>query len=261
MGDVHSVVTGWVVRLPIGRPISITQVDPGRPNGHSRAGAGDVPRQAASFRTQSLSRHGSARPSQEAEVMMRHPRRAGRLGPRSRGAAAVEAALVLPVILLIFFAILEFGLLFKDYLSTISAVRAGVRIASAEPRAPTFADDAAKQVQNGSTALDMSSVTALWVYRADPAGNPVGGDASFTSCSTCVKYTWDAAAKKFTTPSLSGWASNTQNACVADPNHDTIGIYLEVKHKAITGAIFSNIIIKEHSVMSLEPIPNTTGCK
>ena len=192
--------------------------------------------------------------------MMRHPRRAGRLGPRSRGAAAVEAALVLPVILLIFFAILEFGLLFKDYLSTISAVRAGVRIASAEPRALTFAADAAKQVQNGSTALDMSSVTALWVYRADPAGNPVGGDASFTSCSTCVKYTWDAAANKFTATSTS-WISTSQNACVADPAHDTIGVYLEVKHKAITGAIFSNIIIREHSVMSLEPIPNTTGCK
>ena len=192
--------------------------------------------------------------------MMRHPRRAGRLGPRSRGAAAVEAALVLPVILLIFFAILEFGLLFKDYLSTISAVRAGVRIASAEPRAADFAKDAAKQVQNGSTALDMSSIQQLWVYRADLAGNPVGGDASFTSCSTCVKYKWDAAANEFT-PTSTTWLSGSQNACVGDPNHDTIGIYLEVKHKAITGAIFSNIIIREHSVMSLEPIPSTSGCK
>ncbi len=195
--------------------------------------------------------------------MMRHPRRAGRLGPRSRGAAAVEAALVLPVILLIFFAILEFGLLFKDYLSTISAVRAGVRIASAEPRAPTFAADAAKQVQNGSTALDMSSVTALWVYRADPStGFPVGDSppGSYANCTTCVKYKWDAAANTFTQTSTS-WISTSQNACVADPGHDTIGVYLEVKHKAITGAIFSTIIIREHSVMSLEPIPSTTGCK
>ncbi len=190
--------------------------------------------------------------------MMRHPRRAGRLGPRSRGAAAVEAALVLPLILLIFFAILEFGLLFKDWLSTISAVRAGVRIASAEPRVASFADDAAKQVQNGSTALDMSSIQQLWVYDADAAGNPDGG---YATCTKCVRYRWDAPTNKFVF-TYSNWAAATQNACVNDPAHDTIGIYLEVKHKAITGAIFgSSITLKEHTVMSLEPMSATTGCK
>ena len=43
-------------------------------------------------------------------------------------------------------ACIEFGLAFKDQLAMTSAVRAGARIASAEPRSATFATDAASQV-------------------------------------------------------------------------------------------------------------------
>ncbi|WP_295692688.1 TadE family protein [Lapillicoccus sp.] len=194
---------------------------------------------------------------------MYHLRRARPLGDRSRGAAAVEAALVLPVILVIFFAIFEFGLLFKDWLGVVSAVRAGARIASAEPRVSTFAQDAALQVQNGSTGIDMSGLQAMWVYQADSNGNPVGGSSSFTSCTTCVKFTWDNVNKKFILPAAyTGWTALQQNACPGDPAHDTIGIYMELKHQWITNAIFTSpIVLKEHTVMSLEPMPTTSGCK
>ena len=191
---------------------------------------------------------------------MRHPRRARRLGGRSRGAAAVEAALVLPVILVIFFAILEFGLLFKDWLGVVSAVRAGARIASAEPRVSTFAQDAANQVANASTAIDMSGLQAMCVYQADSNGNPIGGNGSFTSCSTCVKFTWDNTNKKFV-KATDGWALSQQNACLGDSGHDSVGIYMELNHKSFTNAIFTSIVLKEHVVMSLEPMPTTSGGK
>lgn len=60
------------------------------------------------------------------------------------GQAAVEFALVLPALLLVLLAILQFGILFKDYLALTDAVRAGARTGAvsrhaADPKAATEA--------------------------------------------------------------------------------------------------------------------------
>jgi Flp pilus assembly protein TadG len=44
-----------------------------------------------------------------------------------RGQAVVELVLVLPVLMLVLLAILQFGMVFKDYLALTDAVRAGAR--------------------------------------------------------------------------------------------------------------------------------------
>jgi hypothetical protein len=167
---------------------------------------------------------------------------------------------VTPFILLILFGILEFGMLFKAWLGQVSSVRGGVRMASAEPRTATFAQDAANQVANGSTALDMTTVQKLWVYKADSQGYPLGGGSAFTSCSTCVQFHWDTTAHKFV-PLTNTWPATAQNACAGDPDHDSIGVYLEVQHQAFTGLFFHTVTLGEHSVMSLEPLPVTSGCR
>ncbi len=92
----------------------------------------------------------------------------------------------------------------------MSATRAGARIASAEPRVRTFAQDAANQVANASAAIDMSGLQAMWVYQADSNGNPVGGSSSFTNCSTCVKFTWDNTNRKFV-QGPTGWTYLQRN--------------------------------------------------
>jgi Flp pilus assembly protein TadG len=46
---------------------------------------------------------------------------------RENGQAAVELVIVLPVLLLILFAILQFGFVFRGYLALTDAVRAGAR--------------------------------------------------------------------------------------------------------------------------------------
>ena len=48
--------------------------------------------------------------------------------PLERGASAVEAAIVTPVVVAMLFGIIEFGMLFKDYLGTQAMLRAGVRV-------------------------------------------------------------------------------------------------------------------------------------
>ena len=55
------------------------------------------------------------------------------------GAAAVEFAIVLPVLLLLVFGIIEFGLLFNRYITVTHAAREGVRVAALTGNADTGA--------------------------------------------------------------------------------------------------------------------------
>ena len=69
-----------------------------------------------------------------------------------------------------------------------SAVRAGARIASAEPRYAGFAVDAAAQVAKEGAALNLDANWVLYVYRANTNGYPMGR-TDFSSCPTkCIKY-------------------------------------------------------------------------
>jgi hypothetical protein len=171
---------------------------------------------------------------------------------------AVEAALVTPLMLAIVLGILEFGMVFKDSLTMSSAVRAGARLASAEPRVSTFATDAAAQVANEATALNMGNVSELWVYDAEPDGTPVGDTGNFDDCTKCVKFTWDGS--QFVEETTS-WVATDHNACQGDSDRDMVGVYLEVEHPSISNLFFNTLVLSEHTVMSLEPIPSMQVCK
>ncbi len=191
------------------------------------------------------------------------PRSPGRLTKRrsQRGAVAVEAALITPLFVLLVFGIIEFGLMFKDYLAVVSSVRAGARIASAEPRNTNFATDAAAQVAREGSALNLSLVSELWVYKANKTtGTPVGY-SDFSNCTTCVKFKWDASSKKFLPIAGTTWDPNSQNACPGDPAHDSIGVYLKYKHPSVTGMIIKDFDLTSSTVMSFEPLAQTSPCK
>jgi hypothetical protein len=184
----------------------------------------------------------------------------GRLSRDDRGVAAVEAAIITPVLFLLLFGIIEFGLVFKDQLAITSAVRSGARIASAEPRIATFATDAASAVAREAGAVDMSKVTALWIYQADPStGHPINAGSTFDSCATnCIQFKWSGSG--FTQTSGS-WPASSQNACQG--SQQSVGVYLAYDHMAVTKAIFNTMGLNSYTVMRFEPIPSmqTGGCK
>jgi Flp pilus assembly protein TadG len=191
---------------------------------------------------------------------LRTPRRQRRWR-NDRGVAAVEAAIVLPVFLLLVIGIIEFGLAFKDQLAVTSSVRAGARIASAEPRIATFATDAAASVAKEGGAVDMTNVQALWVYHADSTGHPIGAAGAFGSCATdCVKFAWNASSKQFVTTGGT-WSAATQDACPGE--EDSVGVYLMFKHPGVTQVFFTSLGLHSYTVMRLEPIPllQAGGCK
>jgi Flp pilus assembly protein TadG len=183
-----------------------------------------------------------------------------------RGGAAVEAALVTPLVMALVFGIIEMGFVFKDYLAVAGAVRAGARIASASPRMTTFAQSAANKVAKTGGAINFNDVQQLWVYKVDPA-NPAAdkplGPGDFSNCTVCVKFNWDAGTKAFVMTSDT-WAASSQNACssssIGGPP-DRIGLYLQLRHDAMTGLVFDTLNISEASILSLEPMPVEGGCK
>lgn len=181
-----------------------------------------------------------------------------------RGATAVEAAIVTPVVMAMLFGIIEFGFFFKDYLAVAGGVRAGVRLASANPRNSSFAQNAADKVAASGQAMSLKDVQQLWVYKVDAVTDKPAGFSDFSDCTTCVKFTWDAGTKTFVTNNINGWLASSQNACSSSSMGgppDRIGVYIQLRHNAFTGLVFNTINISEASIMTLEPMPVLTGCK
>jgi len=85
-----------------------------------------------------------------------------------RGTAAVEFALVLPIVLAIVLALVQVGLLVRDRLLVESAVRSGARSAAVDP-----SDEAVRTaVLRAAPALDQSAVSVS-VSRTGARGEPV----------------------------------------------------------------------------------------
>jgi len=175
---------------------------------------------------------------------------------QERGAAAVEAALVTPLFILLVLGIMEFALFFQNNLSASDAVKAGVRMASAEPRNANFAQDAADRVQVAGGAINKSNIEQLWVYKANPTDEFPQGSSSFADCIVCVKFRWNGS--QFS-PTYSNWAAASQRACAAG-TLDRVGVYLQLRHDALTGMVLTTITIREANVLGFEPIPASNGC-
>lgn len=117
------------------------------------------------------------------------PARPGRWGrqPEDRGAAAVEFALILPVLLLLVLGIINFGYVFGQKLALNQAVREGARKAvvstSADlPAIRTFVRDA-----TGGLIGDPGTVAIATALQSGGAGS---FDDEFTRTEeTCVDYT------------------------------------------------------------------------
>ena len=127
-------------------------------------------------------------------------RRAAR-GPAPRrargddGAAMVEAAIVMPLLMLLVFGIIEWGLAFLSATSTNSAARSGARTASALTQNTSYAQQAVLAVeQNLKGALPFATPEELWIYRvpASVLTTPgPRGQTSFVCGANCIKYTWN----------------------------------------------------------------------
>ena len=83
----------------------------------------------------------------------------------------VEAAIVLPILCMVLFAIVQFGITFNNYLTLTDSVRAGARRAAVSREASDPVGTAVSEVRASASDLNQSnltvSVTSNWTPGAD----------------------------------------------------------------------------------------------
>ena len=196
-----------------------------------------------------------------------------------RGAVAVEAALVTPLLLVLLLGIIEMSLLMRDVVATSSSVRVGARMAStaagAGPgtciptdltctpqKAPKVAQLAADAIQRAGSAMPKDQIEWILVYRANPLGYPMPENNDDLKCSSeCVKYVWDSG---LSTPQFrydsGSWDSRTINACVNDAGLMAVGVAMHANHPWVSGFFGDGVELEERTVMQFEPLANES-CK
>jgi Flp pilus assembly protein TadG len=178
----------------------------------------------------------------------------------------VEAAIILPVIVLFVLGIMEFGLLFTSYSTATASTRSGARLAAtayAQAGSSDSAQDAAaEQVALASMAdlqvLNNAEPIGMVIYRVDPSatdGAPVGGFPGPNlqgGCSTdCIRFTYDPATRTLERSSGS-WTS--VDACGLTV--DSVGVQVQAEHTYISGILGQTRLVTGHTVMRLEPLPS-----
>jgi hypothetical protein len=173
---------------------------------------------------------------------------------KERGATIVEAAIVYGLLFLTLFAVLEFGLAFKDWLSVSHASREGARAGA------TYGDDAAAGfliLQDVGRHLGPAAVQVqqVRIYNAD---NPLSGtNYDYTPGANCAGVDccdWtpcpdpDLPAPPYAIP---GWNPTTRD--VALPDTSTLGVEVSYNHQWITGFFNNSSVFTSVVEYHLEP--------
>jgi hypothetical protein len=178
---------------------------------------------------------------------------------RDSGAAIVEMAILLPILIMLVMGIFELGAAFKSYLTASNAVREGTRILSARGTDQTSDCVALVQAMEGFTAAnDLSGLVRVEIFEASPStGNPIG--------STINEYAYgggDPSVCASTPPNCGSWdclirqLPSERNALVGNGvSPDLIGMRIIYTHNWLTGIPpwTGSITIDEQTISRIEP--------
>lgn len=89
----------------------------------------------------------------------------------------VEFALVLPVLLILLFGVIQFGIVLHDYLTLTDAVRVGAREAAVSRNDPSAIADVQARVARAASGVDVSKLDVT-ITPGDSSTWAPGGDVS-----------------------------------------------------------------------------------
>lgn len=186
--------------------------------------------------------------------------RAGRV--RERGITIVEAAFVTPVFFMMVLGLIEIGLYMNDYLAASNTVRAAARTASASGN-DMYADYyVAQAIQDESSAIPLSQIQYVVVYKADGFGSPptTACKAGTRTSGVCnvysaadlvkVKSRWGCIAAEALD---NAWCPTTRKTSSTGTGTEYVGIYIKITHPWVTKMFGSQKDITDTSVIRLEP--------
>lgn len=157
---------------------------------------------------------------------------------KERGAALVEFALITPLLFLLIFGMIEFGLAFRDRLTVSSAVSSAARIGSVlgtDGESDYATLQAVTAGLNGQ--LDPTNISEVYIYRSDTSGSFIAGDSnryqydpSDPACPWIPCPLPGAGFEGYGAPS--NWVPADRSTVLPDP--DILGVRVVYQHDWIT---------------------------
>ncbi len=188
----------------------------------------------------------------------RPPRSAGR---GQRGAAVVEVAFVVPLLVFLFLGIAELGLTVSDTQSVVGASQAGVRVASSAGDDRLADHDALMSVAASLSDLDPGRILSVVVFKPEADGSMPAGCSTASQTDLCNRYTAadlsstpadfvDATSCALTAPDRFWCPLDREMSQVAGT--DWIGVRVEVSRTSLAPFI-PDRVLSDTTVMRIEP--------
>ena len=186
-------------------------------------------------------------------------RRLRRDGSGERGATLVEAAIIYGLLFTTLFAVVEFGLAFKDWLSVSHAAREGARAGA------TFGNDPSSDilvldgVEDTLVPIGLSPGDEVTIFRANnpsPLESQTYAYAPNLDCSNSPPLSgccnWNPCPEfgraSYTVP---GWDPTTRD--IIAPGTDRIGVEIAFTHNWVTGFFGDTLDVTSVTDFQLEP--------
>ena len=189
----------------------------------------------------------------------------------------VEAALITPLFIFLLFGTLEFGGLFRDYLTINDATASGARAAAIAGNDANADYQILQGIKSSTNALTKTGITKIIVYKATNSASAVPnncksltttGVAAVGVTGVCNVYAAanlnTAEANGFANCNTSGsplslqsfWCPTSRKYAAKNTNGngppDFLGIYIEFQHKWFTGLFGDKFTITSTTVTRLE---------
>lgn len=180
---------------------------------------------------------------------------------RQRGTVLVEAALILPLLIMLAMGTLEYGMAWRDRLSVQSSVRSAVRTGVSLGN-DSQADYNILQNLKAGMGSRFSNTTRIVVYKSTATDGAVPSACLSGSVSgVCNSYVAaDASLASTSFGCVAGakdtsWCPTTRVTNIdASGGLDCLGVYITYNHGLITGSFGSgSLTIKDGAVMRVEP--------
>ena len=207
---------------------------------------------------------------------MRRSRTRAASGPAKRserGSVLVEAAATATVFFALLFGVLEGGFLMSDYLATTSGARAATRAATTKGNDADADYAILRIIKRETSAMPSSNIQQIIIFKATGPGSAVPSacltatlhqgitnSGTNTYCNVYDRTDLTAASTNFGCTTAyptyydCGWDPKTRKVAVsAGVTPDYIGVYLKVRHPAITGFFMSSYTFSSTVVYPIEP--------
>ena len=198
----------------------------------------------------------------------------------------VEAAFVTPVFFLLIFAIIEFGLLYRDYLTVSNAASQGARTASVSGDDVSADFFVLQSVNHGLAAANLQDLESIVIFEAlSPSDSPppaclgptgtnqvstthTGGNqrgCNVYFAADLFKGIIDAGGnptKFFTCTEVEaiddGWCPVNRKTTLIDSGPtqngpDYVGVYVAIEHQMVTGFFGSTRTLTDTKIIRIEP--------